>query len=132
MWAELPDARLTLVGPGLEQPPSADPRIETLGFVQHLSDAYGGSRCAVVPLLQGGGTPLKFIEALAYGLPVIAMPCAAAGLDVHDGEDCLLAEGGQQFAAALVRVLTDGPPSSAAAAASWSWSATRCRRSASC
>ena len=110
VWAELPDARLTLVGPGLEQPPSADPRVETLGFVEHLSEAYGRSRCAVVPLLQGGGTPLKFIEALAYGLPVIATPRAAAGLDVHDGEDCLLAEGGQRFAAALVRVLRDGAP----------------------
>lgn len=110
VWAELPDARLTLVGPGLEQPPSADPRIETLGFVEHLSEAYGRARCAVVPLLQGGGTPLKFIEALAYGLPVVATPRAAAGLDVHDGEHCLLAEGGEQFAAALVRVLRDGAP----------------------
>ncbi len=42
--------------------------------------AYAGARCAVVPLLQGGGTPLKLIEALAYGLPVIATPRAAAGL----------------------------------------------------
>lgn len=110
VWAELPDARLTLVGGGLEQPPSADPRVEALGFVEDLGAAYASARCAVVPLLQGGGTPLKFIEALAYGLPVVATPRAAAGLDVQDGSNCLLAEGGEQFAAALVRVLRDGSP----------------------
>jgi len=58
-----------------------------------------------VPLLQGGGTPLKLIEALAYGLPVIATPRAAAGLELHDGEDCLIAADAPAFAAALVRVL---------------------------
>ncbi len=110
VWAELPDARLTLVGPGLQHAPSSDPRIETLGFVPSLSEVYRSARCAVVPLLQGGGTPLKFIEALAYGLPVIATPRAAGGLAVQDGEDCLIADGAESFAAALVRVLRDGAP----------------------
>ncbi len=64
----------------------------------------------MVPLLQGGGTPLKLIEALAYGLPVVATPRAAAGLEVRDGEHCLVADGAEAFAAALVRVLRDGAP----------------------
>ncbi|HSZ05120.1 MAG TPA: glycosyltransferase [Solirubrobacteraceae bacterium] len=110
VWAELPDARLTLVGAGLERPPSADPRVETLGFVDDLAAAYARASCAVVPLLHGGGTPLKLIEALAYGLPVIATPRAAAALHVRDGEHCLLAGDGPAFASALVRVLRDGAP----------------------
>jgi glycosyltransferase involved in cell wall biosynthesis len=110
VWSELPDARLVLVGEGLQEPPSTDPRVEMLGFVDDLGEAYRRARCAVVPLLQGGGTPLKFIEALAHGLPVIATPRAAQGLDVHDGVDCLIASGGEAFAAALVRVLRDGAP----------------------
>jgi glycosyltransferase involved in cell wall biosynthesis len=110
VWESLPDARLSLVGAGLERPPSEDPRVEALGFVDDLAGAYASARCALVPLLQGGGTPLKFIEALAHGLPVIATPRAAAGLDVQDGEDCLLADGAEAFAAALVRILTDGAP----------------------
>lgn len=108
VWQQLPRARLTLVGGGLEQSPSPDPRVEAAGFVEDLRDAYAGASCAVVPLLQGGGTPLKFIEALAYGLPVVATPRAAAGLAVRDGVDCLLAEGAEEFAAALVRTLRDG------------------------
>ncbi len=64
----------------------------------------GGSAAA------GGGTPLKLIEALAYGLPVIATPRAAAGLAVRDGEHCLIADGAEAFAQALVRVLLEGAP----------------------
>lgn len=110
VWSELPDATLTLVGGGLERAPSSDPRVQALGFVESLPEAYAGASCAVVPLLQGGGTPLKFVEALAYGLPVIATRRAAAGLAVRAGEHCLLADGEEEFAAALVSVLRDGAP----------------------
>jgi glycosyltransferase involved in cell wall biosynthesis len=105
VWAELPDARLQLVGGGLEQAPSSDARVETLGFVEDLRDAYVRASCAVVPLLQGGGSPLKFVEALAYGLPVVATPRAANGLEVSDGENCLIADGGEAFAQAIIRAL---------------------------
>jgi glycosyltransferase involved in cell wall biosynthesis len=105
VWRELPDVRLSLVGGGLEHPPSEDPRVQALGFVDDLAAAYASATCAVVPLLQGGGTPLKFIEALAYGLPVIATSRAAAGLDVVDGEHCLIADRAADFAQALVGVL---------------------------
>jgi glycosyltransferase involved in cell wall biosynthesis len=112
VWQELPEACLLLVGSGLEDHPSGDPRVRVLGFldVEDLAGAYHQARCAVVPLLQGGGSPLKLIEALAYGLPVIATQRAVAGLDVHDGEDCLVADGDQAFADALVRVLREGAP----------------------
>ncbi len=110
VWAELPEARLTLVGAGLEQSPSADSRVEAMGFVDNLAAAYASARCAVVPLLQSGGTPLKLIEALAHGLPVIATSRAAAGLELRDGEHCLLADDGEAFASALIRVLRNGAP----------------------
>jgi glycosyltransferase involved in cell wall biosynthesis len=110
VWGELPDTQLLLVGGGLQDPPSRDPRVHAAGFVEDLAEAYGRASCAVVPLLQGGGTPLKFVEALAYGLPVVATRRAAAGLAVRDGEHCLLAEGEQGFAAALLGVLREGAP----------------------
>jgi glycosyltransferase involved in cell wall biosynthesis len=111
VWEQLPDARLMLVGAGLERRPSDDPRVETLGFVDDLAGAYASSRCAVVPLLQSGGSPLKLIEALAYGLPTIATSRAVAGLrDASDGEHLLVANGGNAFAQAIVAVLRDGAP----------------------
>jgi polysaccharide biosynthesis protein PslH len=120
VWAQLPDAKLALVGAGLEgsHPHDRaemlghmdDPRVEALGYVEDLRAAYAHACCAVVPLLQGGGTPLKLIEALAYGLPVVATPRAVVGLAVRDGEHCLLADGAESFADALVRVLREGAP----------------------
>lgn len=108
VWAQLPETRLTLVGAGLPDLSGADGRVDALGFVEDLAAAYAGASCAVVPLLQGGGTPLKFIEALAYGLPVVATPRAAAGLAVTDGRDCLIAEHAEPFARALISVLGEG------------------------
>jgi len=108
VWAELPDARLALVGDGLPPERSRDSRVEELGFVSDLRRVYASAACAVVPLLVGGGTPLKLIEALAYGVPVIATPRAVAGLAVEHGRNCLIADGADAFAAELVGVLRDG------------------------
>jgi glycosyltransferase involved in cell wall biosynthesis len=109
VWAALPDAQLELVGGGLAQEDlgHADARVQPRGFVADLRAVYAGVRCVVVPLLHGGGTPLKLIEALAYGVPVVATPRAAAGLQVRDGEHCLIAEGPDAFAAALLRTLRE-------------------------
>jgi polysaccharide biosynthesis protein PslH len=108
VWSTLPDAQLALVGGGLNETPSADPRVKRLGFVEDLAGAYASASCAVVPLLQGGGTPLKLVEALAYGLPTVATGRAAAALELQDGRDCLVADGAPAFAAALVRLLGEG------------------------
>ncbi|HEX4838536.1 MAG TPA: glycosyltransferase [Solirubrobacteraceae bacterium] len=118
VWERLPGARLVVVGRGLEQSQSEgshtwdprpwDPRVEALGFVADLDAVYATSRCAAVPLLQGGGTPFKFIEALAHGLPVVATPRAAAGLAVRDGEHYRAASTAAAFAQALVELLRDG------------------------
>lgn len=110
VWAQEPEARLVVVGRGLSAPPSADARVQTLGFVEDLPGAYGGADCAVVPLREGGGSPLKFVEALAYGLPVVATPRAAAGLTAEAGTHYLEGDDPAAFAAALVDVLRRGAP----------------------
>jgi len=105
VWKKLPDGRLTVVGKGSRSLVPHDPRITALGFVEDLSPVYEGASCAVVPLLHGGGTPLKLIEALAYGLPVVATRRATVGLDVRDGQHCLIADGAANYAEAMVRAL---------------------------
>lgn len=109
VWRELPEATLAAAGRGLTRRP-ADERVQVLGFVEDLGDAYHRASCAVVPLLQGGGSPLKLIEALAYALPVVATPRAVAGLAVRGGEHCLIADGPDAFAEATLRALRGEAP----------------------
>jgi glycosyltransferase involved in cell wall biosynthesis len=112
-WHEVPDLELAVAGRGLETAPP-DARVRYLGFVPSLPALYASASCAVVPLLSGGGSPLKFVEALAYGLPVVATPKAAAGLDVTAGEHFLEGADGPALAQALVAALAGVPEIAAA------------------
>jgi glycosyltransferase involved in cell wall biosynthesis len=114
VWAALPEAELLAVGHHLVLPPGTDPRVRAVGFVAQIDDAYALASCVVVPLLEGGGSPLKFVEALAHGLPVVATGRAAGGLEVEDGVHYRRAEGPQAFADALLDVLRNGAPEIAA------------------
>jgi glycosyltransferase involved in cell wall biosynthesis len=107
LWETMPEVRLSAVGSGLPEAPR-DPRIETPGFVESLASAYGTADVVVVPLLRGGGSPLKFVEGLAYGLPVVATPHAAALLEEGvPGRDFVVADGPREFAAAVADLLGD-------------------------
>ena len=106
LWRRVPGARLTLVGRSL-QLPVQDARVEALGFVDKLADAYSSATCVVVPLLEGGGSPLKLVEAFAYGMPVVATGRAAASLDgAVNGTHYLEANDADALAEALAEVLT--------------------------
>jgi polysaccharide biosynthesis protein PslH len=102
-WASQPLLRLVVAGRGA--PPSDDERVETRGFVDDLEPLYTRASCALVPLLTGGGSPLKFIEALAHGLPVVATPRAAAGVEAERGRDYLEGAGPAGFASAVLESL---------------------------
>lgn len=106
VWAREPTAILTLTGRGL--PPElahAASRIEARGFVDDLPAVYAASDAVLVPLRQGGGSPLKFIEALACGLPVVATPKAAAGLELVPGEHYFEGDDPATLAAAAAAAL---------------------------
>jgi glycosyltransferase involved in cell wall biosynthesis len=106
-WVSRPDLHVTLVGRGLDDGLPDDPRVERRGFVEDLGAEYARATCALVPLLQGGGTPLKFLEAMAYGLPVVATPQPARALDARAGEHFLEGDGPAAFAAAIVRAVAE-------------------------
>jgi hypothetical protein len=80
--------------PGVvSHPPPADSRA-----------AFAPGAALAVPLAVASGVRMKILEAWARGLPVVASPTAAAGLDAGDGRELLLAEGAAGFAAAFSRL----------------------------
>jgi glycosyltransferase involved in cell wall biosynthesis len=105
LWELLPSARIEVIGRGLDQRGGSDRRISHLGFVPDLGEAYARAACVVIPLLSGGGSPLKFVEALAYGSAIVATPAASRGIEAQAGRDYLEAADPQGFAAAVASVL---------------------------
>lgn len=110
VWRTVPQARLFVAGNGsdaLSRTSPADARIEYLGFVPDLDKLYARARVVCCPMINGGGTRVKLIEAAAYGKPIVATSVGAEGLAFHHNEDFLLHESDTALAEACVRLLVD-------------------------
>ena len=111
-----PDATLTIAGPGLRKREDGSldvpeawsrPGITTVGYVDDLEDLYGGTLAMVAPVLGGSGVRMKLLEAMSAGMPVVTTRDGAAGLDLEDGRELLVADEPRAFAERVVRVLAD-------------------------
>jgi len=77
------------------------------GYAPDLRPYFARCRAMVVPLRHGGGTRLKILEAMAWGIPVVTTSIGGEGLGLRDGHDALIADDPAAFAAAVRRVTTD-------------------------
>lgn len=59
----------------------------------------------VVPLLAGGGMRVKILNALAAGIPIVSTSLGCEGIQVTPGQDILLGDTPEAFAAQVLRVL---------------------------
>jgi glycosyltransferase involved in cell wall biosynthesis len=84
-----------------------DPSVEVTGFVEDVRQAFDEAQVFVCPIVQGGGTRLKLLDAMAMGLPIVCHPMALEGLDVTPGTHLLVAESAANFAAAIEGLLKD-------------------------
>ncbi len=81
--------------------------IEVHGHVPDLSPWLDGARVAVAPLRYGAGVKGKVNQSMAHGQPVVATHCAVEGMHLVDGEDVLVADAPDAFAAAVLRAHED-------------------------
>lgn len=107
--AARPDAHLQLVGrdPSPEVRALAGRGVEVTGSVDEVRPWYARTRVAVAPLLAGGGSRLKILEALAAGRPVVATSIGAEGLEDLVGRGVVVEDEPQRLAAAVVALLDD-------------------------
>ncbi len=106
----LPQARLIIAGTSgykLNLNIADIPRLEVLGFVENLDELYKSVRATAVPILVGGGTRLKIIEAAAYGRPTVSTTVGAEGLEFLNESEILIRDDPKQFAEACVKLLND-------------------------
>jgi glycosyltransferase involved in cell wall biosynthesis len=106
----VPAARLLIAGEKPEQinaykmkPPGG----EFCGFVERLDALYRDVRVVCCPILTGGGTRIKILEAAAFGKPVVSTRIGAEGLDFTDGREIFLSGVAESFAQHCILLLSD-------------------------
>lgn len=99
------DASLHLVGEGWAAVAAAGTAVVDRGFVDDLPAVVAGADVVVAPLLEGGGTKVKVLEAMAAARPVVATPVAAEG--IPDSTGLRVLEVGAAMAAEIASLLRD-------------------------
>ena len=96
-----PDAKLLVVGRSptneiIDLCHSTD-GIELYQDVPDVKEYYKQCRAVVIPLLEGGGTRIKVLEAGLANRPILSTPQGIEGLDLCDDKDFLLFKDGLEF-----------------------------------
>ncbi len=81
--------------------------VELSGFVTDLKPLYEAARFLVCPVFGGTGQQVKIIEAMAHGVPVVALKQAAEKSAIRHGENGLVANNAGEFAEHVVRLWQD-------------------------
>lgn len=81
--------------------------VELTGYVDDIQPHVRGAACFVVPLLVGGGTRLKILDAWAMGKAVVSTSRGCEGLMARDGDNILIRDSADAFADAVLDVLSD-------------------------
>lgn len=104
-----PDVKFLVVGRDpdrhLLEMARSDPALVVTGAVEDVRPYLAKSQVVVVPLRVGSGTRLKILEAMAMGKPVVSTSLGCEGLEVCDGQEILVADTPQKFAAQVLDLL---------------------------
>ncbi|HEX2571062.1 MAG TPA: glycosyltransferase [Polyangia bacterium] len=108
---QVPQVKVTVVGrnptPRLHALAEKNPRVTLTGRVDDVRPYIDRAGAYIVPIRVGGGTRLKIYEAMAMQRAVISTTVGAEGLPVVPGQDLLIADAPEEFAAQVIAVLRD-------------------------
>ncbi len=105
----LPNATLTIAGRSPHRTILArvNPHVRVVANPDSVQALLQNADIAVLPLRRGGGTRIKALEAMAWGLPLVATGKSVEGLGLRDGIHVTLAETPDSFITAIFDLSTD-------------------------
>lgn len=104
---QVPDARLIITGDHANLPLPSNQNITLAGYIDDIKPLIASCSVSIAPLLSGGGTRLKILEAMVLGTAVVATSKGAEGLSVIGDEHLLLADTPADFAESVIRLLNN-------------------------
>ncbi len=96
---------LTITGNHANLPLPQNKDVSRAGYVEDVRPLIAKSWLSLAPILKGGGTRLKILEALALGTPVVSTAKGAEGLEVQNGEHLIIADTPTDFSRAVLLLL---------------------------
>lgn len=77
------------------------------GFVPDLESLYRSARFLVCPVFGGTGQQVKVVEAMAHGVPAVALRAAAARTPIRHEVNGMIADSAEEFAEHVLRLWKD-------------------------
>jgi O-antigen biosynthesis protein len=106
----LPDVNFIVVGGDMPEQIlalEAEPGVRILGYVEDLSALLDRCRITVAPLRFGAGIKGKIGTSLCHGVPCVATPLAAEGMDLRDRLEIMIGVYPEAFAQAVIEIYRD-------------------------
>lgn len=83
------------------------PGVKALGFIKDISEEYKNSGIIIIPIYQGTGTSVKFVEGLLMNRPIVSTPIGVRGLEdlCENNKHYLLAKDDYSFSENVISLL---------------------------
>jgi len=108
---EKAETKLYVVGGGvpdwLRRLANGDPSIFLTGYVDDPVPYIQRAAVFVAPILSGGGTKLKVLEAMAAGKAIVSTSIGVEGIEGKDQEHFMVADSPEAFSSRVVSLLND-------------------------
>jgi len=105
----VPDVSIDIVGGGVTEDfrkiSMKDSSIKFTGYVDDPLPYIHSASVFVAPILSGGGTKLKVLEAMATGKAIVCTTIGCEGIDGIPGQHYIVADEAHSFAKAVISVL---------------------------